>query len=761
MRDFFNHVACHRLSVEDMEGCGEEHGSLTVCNVHQVATVIRTNNAEVLIIDSRSFLEFNTCHIAHAINICCSKLVKRRLQQDKVTVKELISQNCHLDAVESSDVIVYDEMTEKLESISQESFLHVLICKLQQTFRNVSLLSGGFLGFQAAYPRLCENKNAKCVTLTTHSQPCMPVSSSGPTKILPFLYLGTVEDALDKKILSMLGISYILNLTANCARAEFIQDNYFLRIPVNDNYSEKLLPWFNTAFQFLDKVRESHASVLLHCMAGISRSPTFAIGYVMKHLQVSSDDAYRYVKEKRPVISPNFNFLGQLLEWERILQSHGYVIQSGTPLRRPNPSPTPTPTTSVKSPGAMTLKVDVGQPRTTLEEKTVKSIPTCELDKISFVPCLTKECSVNKPFLSSSKLSITCAGDESVTYHVRVTCPIEATVTRTTTSLSKTTLENKHTMSVCTKHLGKPTYLSVSRTADLSQGTGLSVPRVTDTGLKPVFPLRSSATVQESISAPAKFQPQFVKGKQRKEATPPPKQELPSPSKAPLFVFGKSIERRTTSQTDDHTNLKSSLVDTREHPTRPSSILLSVKPDWCKPDMKQQQTNARSESRVAPELRKQFVSQWQGQLQCERASNSNSSTNNNNSTLHCDNSDPFLGLRTEPSYYGTGSELSPNFTLNKRHLSCDSQDSGLGPSPCKCEDCLGISADSVFKAEPFAGFGGTKVGENSVFYVEPMTGSLPPLAEGDQTPTNENVSPPISIPDQRKVYCTRTSIQVL
>ena len=39
---------------------------------------------QVLIIDSRSFLEYNTAHISEAVNVCCSKLVKRRLQHDKV-----------------------------------------------------------------------------------------------------------------------------------------------------------------------------------------------------------------------------------------------------------------------------------------------------------------------------------------------------------------------------------------------------------------------------------------------------------------------------------------------------------------------------------------------------------------------------------------------------------------------------------------------------------------------------------------------------
>jgi len=43
-----------------------------------------------------------------------------------------------------------------------------------------------------------------------------------------------------------------------------------------------------------DTVRESSGRVLVHCLAGISRSPTIVIAYVMHHLRLSIDDAYRY-----------------------------------------------------------------------------------------------------------------------------------------------------------------------------------------------------------------------------------------------------------------------------------------------------------------------------------------------------------------------------------------------------------------------------------------------------------------------------------
>ncbi len=158
-------------------------------------------------------------------------------------------------------------------------------------------------------------------TLTNSENKNEPRKLREPTKILDFLYLGSQEDALCEATLNALNIKCILNVSVDCLKPDFIADAQFLRIPVNDGHGARILPFFDIAYQFIEKCRKNDMKVLVHCLAGISRSPTLAIAFLMKYMNMKSDNAYQFVKEKRPSISPNFNFLGQLYDYEKQLAS--------------------------------------------------------------------------------------------------------------------------------------------------------------------------------------------------------------------------------------------------------------------------------------------------------------------------------------------------------------------------------------------------------------------------------------------------------
>ncbi|XP_012737579.2 uncharacterized protein si:ch211-195b15.8 [Fundulus heteroclitus] len=129
--------------------------------------------------------------------------------------------------------------------------------------------------------------------------------------ILPRLYLGAERDVTQDGLAS-LGISYVLSVSRCSPQPSFLPCSRYLRIPIDDSLWDDLLPWIPQALSFIDAAMSSGASVLVHCAAGISRSPALAVAYIMYSLEMDLDHAYRFVKERRPSISPNFNFLGQL-----------------------------------------------------------------------------------------------------------------------------------------------------------------------------------------------------------------------------------------------------------------------------------------------------------------------------------------------------------------------------------------------------------------------------------------------------------------
>jgi hypothetical protein len=90
----------------------------------------------------------------------------------------------------------------------------------------------------------------------------------------------------------------------------------YYRIPLNDTVTEILLPEIlQTIYDIIYKETEVYGrAVLIHCHQGVSRSATITIAYLMKRLSWNYEQAYAYVKERRPCIYPNKGFVKQLKE---------------------------------------------------------------------------------------------------------------------------------------------------------------------------------------------------------------------------------------------------------------------------------------------------------------------------------------------------------------------------------------------------------------------------------------------------------------
>lgn len=69
-----------------------------------------------------------------------------------------------------------------------------------------------------------------------------------------------------------------------------------------------------------EEARSREKGVLVHCLAGISRSVTITVAYLMYKCSLNLNDAFNLVRERKSNIAPNFHFMEQLYNFERELK---------------------------------------------------------------------------------------------------------------------------------------------------------------------------------------------------------------------------------------------------------------------------------------------------------------------------------------------------------------------------------------------------------------------------------------------------------
>lgn len=90
-----------------------------------------------------------------------------------------------------------------------------------------------------------------------------------------------------------------------------------LKIHVRDSASEPLDSYFDEVADLVQKVKEEGGCTLVHCVAGVSRSASLCLAYLIKHHQMTFLQAFHYLRALRPCIRPNLGFFKQLIAFER------------------------------------------------------------------------------------------------------------------------------------------------------------------------------------------------------------------------------------------------------------------------------------------------------------------------------------------------------------------------------------------------------------------------------------------------------------
>ena len=141
-------------------------------------------------------------------------------------------------------------------------------------------------------------------------------------QITDTIYLGNIESAFNIKKLKDLGIKKVL--TVMSAFGNHYPENTFIHksIEIDDDYESNIIQYFKECLLFID----GYDKVFVHCAAGMSRSATIVIAYIMWKKKLFLSDAIKFVKDKRPIISPNLNFMKQLEIFQDLLINKDYDI---------------------------------------------------------------------------------------------------------------------------------------------------------------------------------------------------------------------------------------------------------------------------------------------------------------------------------------------------------------------------------------------------------------------------------------------------
>lgn len=83
-----------------------------------------------------------------------------------------------------------------------------------------------------------------------------------------------------------------------------------------DTPDQNLSQYFAVCNDFIHAARLREGTVLIHCLAGMSRSVTVAVAYIMTCTNLNWKDALKVVRAGRAVANPNAGFQSQLQEFE-------------------------------------------------------------------------------------------------------------------------------------------------------------------------------------------------------------------------------------------------------------------------------------------------------------------------------------------------------------------------------------------------------------------------------------------------------------
>ena len=135
-----------------------------------------------------------------------------------------------------------------------------------------------------------------------------------PAMIIPGLYVASQTGVKSLSMLKKIEATHIVNC-AKEIRCFYPKEFEYLHLDLEDDADETLD--FEKVVEFMrNSLLASNGVCVCHCQAGISRSVSYCVAYLMIERQMSLRDAFFLVNSVRPQAGPNVGYWEQLVQLE-------------------------------------------------------------------------------------------------------------------------------------------------------------------------------------------------------------------------------------------------------------------------------------------------------------------------------------------------------------------------------------------------------------------------------------------------------------
>ena len=158
-------------------------------------------------------------------------------------------------------------------------------------------------------------------------------------QVVPNVWVGSVQNAHDISKLQECGITHV----CTCCERDVVQYSdvfKYLKIVVGDDDSGgsssggdgdgNIARYFWKTNNFIQEAIDGGGGVLVHCVQGMSASPTCVIAFLMQSARLTYSAALAAVRSVRPAIRPTAGFVAQLRQYEaKLLRPDGTLQEPG------------------------------------------------------------------------------------------------------------------------------------------------------------------------------------------------------------------------------------------------------------------------------------------------------------------------------------------------------------------------------------------------------------------------------------------------